>query len=1044
MRSHGFSGRLQTRAVVSNYGRLPLAFEANRGQADRRVLFLSHGAGYSVFLTQSGEVISLNESGFRHDRGRIGRPVQLAGRRSRAVTFRFDGSSTSARISGLEELPGKTNYFIGSDPAHWRTSIPNYKRVLYDAVYPGIQVVYYGTERQLEQDFEVQPGADPQRIALRVDGARRISVGPDGDLRVAFGRGELRLRKPVVYQIVGARNRQPERIPVDGRFVVRDRNQVGFQLGSYDRSKTLVIDPILDYSTYLGGSANDTGFAIAVDASGEAYVAGFTASPDFPSTAGSYQTACKLSPSSGSCSGDAFITKLSADGTTELFSTYFGGSGSDTALGIALDASGNAYVTGQTSSSDFPLTSFAFQPTFAPLCTASPNCVNAFVSKISADGSQLLYSSYLGGNNVDSGNGIAVDSAGNAFVVGETASTNFPVTAGALQKQCGTDGKCNASGGAAMPDAFMAEIDPSASAGPASLLYSTYLGGSGVDFGLGIALDSATSPSVYIAGSTQSTDFPITAAAAFQAACKLDAKNVCEAEPFLLKLTPASGAAPTFTLAYSTYFGGSGGGTGLRFTDGGNAIAVDTATGDAYITGETASTDFPVTSRAFQPKCGTDGLCNPVSGVATPDAFVAKLDPAASGTASLLYSTYLGGNSFDLGTSIAIGPDKVVYVTGGTDSTDFPTANAVQAASAGGRDVFVTSLDSMGSGEVFSTYLGGSANDEGHRIAVSTSGDAYVTGSTLSTDFPTSTTAFQGAYHGNQDAFVTLIGGTTAPFVFFSSPSPVSLGGVNVGSSTSPVALTVSNTGDASLIISTLIKAGTNPGDFSETDDCASATLAPERSCTVNITFTPAAAGARSATLTFTDSALKSPQIVTLTGQGADFSLSVSPTIDTVTAGQTATYTLTVSPQGGLNQQVSLACSQPASLTLADCKLSQTSVTLAGSTPSRVTVTVATTAPSATFSKRSFPRLPPISQSLLWPAVFLLGMLALLFGRRYKPAFLLALTLLLVMLWASCISSGTSSGTTSSPGTTPGNYALSLNATSTGLTHSVTVNLDVR
>jgi Beta-propeller repeat/Cep192 domain 4 len=1151
-RSTSVSSQLLSRSVGRDYGRLPLAFERNCGQTDRQVLFLAHGLGYSLFLTSDGAVISLKEGGYQGHRGGIAGVRQAGQTRASAVRFRFEGVNTAAAVSGLDELPGKTNYFIGTNPARWRTGIPNYKRIQYDGVYPGIQVVYYGTERQLEQDFVVLPGADPGRIAFRVQGSERVSLGADGDLRVALPGGELRLRRPVVYQAANLGDGEAARVLVEGQFVVREHNEVSFRLGPYDRSKALVIDPVLDYSSYLGGTDDDSAFAIAIDSSGEAYITGTTDSSDFPSTSGAVQTACSLNTLTGTCSGDAFVTKLSADGSTELFSTYLGGSGSETGLGIALDASGNAYVTGQTSSTDFPLSQFAYQQTFAPGCTASPNCVNAFVSKISSDGSQLLYSTYLGGNNVDTGNAIAVDSSGNAYVAGQTSSTNFPVTATtALQSQCGTDGKCNASGGAAMPDVFVSEVNPGASSGPSSLLYSTYLGGSGIDFGLGIALDSATSPNLYVTGSTQSADFPVTAAAAFQPACKLDANKVCEAEPFVLKLSPASGSAPSFTLAYSTYLGGSGGGAGLKSTDAGNAIVVD-STGKVYVTGETASTDFPVTARAFQTKCGTDGLCNPVGGVAVADAFVARLDPTTSGAVSLLYSTYLGGSGFDAGLGVAVGPGGVVYVTGGTDSADFPVSNPLQpsgGASAGGRDAFVTSLDSTESGLLFSTYLGGSADDTGNAIAVNSSGDAYVTGSTLSADFPTSASPFQPSNHGNRDAFVTLIGETTVPFVFLTPAPPISLTFPNqlLGTTSGGQTITLASTGSASLAISSITITGTNSGDFSETNNCGSS-VAALASCTISVTFTPTAAGTRTATLTLTDdnsavsgstqsvsltgtgsaptitltptslsfpsqilhtsssgqavtlkntstatisitsvsitgtdgsdfsetntcrssvsagasctitviftptasgarsasvsiadAAAGSPQTVPLSGQGADFSLSVSPTSNTVSAGQTATYSLTVTPVGGFNQQVSLTCSNAPRLT--NCSTSPASVTLTdGITPVSVSVTVTTTAPSSTFPGPR--RLPPPDGLLFW----LLGSLAagalLLLARKTRSALVLALTVLALALWVSC-GGGTSSGGGSTPGTTPGSYTLSLNGTSSGLTHSTNISLVV-
>ncbi|HEY6272227.1 MAG TPA: choice-of-anchor D domain-containing protein [Terriglobales bacterium] len=826
------------RVVDSEYAKLPLAFERNRGQSDSQVLYLARGIGYTLFLTSDQAVLALKSRQFSVVTRQLQGATDNRQQTTDVLRMKLAGADPHASVAGMDEISGRANYFIGNDPSRWKTDIPNYARVAYQDVYPGIRLVYHGMQQQLEEDWVVAPGADPGRIALAVEGAKRVSIDASGDLRITVAGGELRLRKPVIYQSEGPNRGGDRPRPVPGGFVLKGRNRIGFRIGAYDRSKELVIDPVLVYSTFLGGTQFDEGRAITIDSAGEAYIAGDTVSTDFPTTSGVVQGACKTN-SLGECS-NAFVTKLSADGTSAVFSTYLGGTGSDLALGVALDSSGNAYLTGETSSSDFPTQN----PYQATLGCSIANCTNAFVSEISNLGSSLVYSTYLGGDNVDEGNGIAVGSAGHAYVVGETSSGNFPILK-AFQSKFG-----------GQTDAFVAEIDTGAS-GSASLVYSTYLGGSAIEYGNGIALDSAAN--AYVTGSTQSTDFPATAGA-FQVACKLDASKVCEAQPFVAKLN-ASGSG----LTYGTYLGGSGGGTGSSGTDSGKSIAVDSS-GNAYIAGETASADFPVTAGAFQTKCGTDGQCNPASGVAAPDAFVSKLNSTAS---ALVYSTYLGGSGVDFATGIALGPNNVVNVTGGTDSTDFPTANPVQpfgAASAGGRDAFVTAFDSSGSGLIFSTYLGGSADDVGYGLTVDSAGQAYVAGSTASTNFPT-LNPFQSSNKGNTDAFVTLIGSTTAPFVL-ASPSPFSLGNVAVGSTSSPQALTLSNTGDASLSISSLKFSGTNPGDFSETDNCVGAPVASGSTCTVNVTFMPGAEGARTATLTIADNAFSATQTVTLTGTG--------------------------------------------------------------------------------------------------------------------------------------------------------------------------------
>jgi hypothetical protein len=843
------------------FARLPLAFEQNRGQTDPRVLYLGRGAGYTLFLTPDRAVFSLN-----------------GGRDASSLALRFAGAGSSPRVRAENELPGKTNYFIGRDPAEWRTNVPNFARVSYENVYPGVSVVYYGTERQLEQDWVISPGADPRRIAFELQGAHGLSIDAQGNLVAALPNSELRFGKPVVYQMADSGGR----IPIDGRFVLRGRRRIGFRVGAYDRSKELVIDPELLYSTYLGGTQLDEARAIAVDSAGEAYVAGDTASTDFPVTSGVFQPTCTLD-SQGICERNAFVTKLSADGSSLVFSTYLGGSGSDIAFGLALDSSGNAYLAGQTgSATNFPVKN-AFQSTCNVNSTGA--CLNAFVSEISSTGSSLIYSTYLGGSNTNSAYGIALDSAGGVYVAGQTASTNFPVTAGVIQTECGTDGTCNTSNGVANSDAFVSKFNTAAS-GASSLVYSTYLGGSGVDYALGVAVDSAFN--AYITGTTNSTDLKSTSGV-FQPACKLDSKAVCEGEPFVAKLNSTATA-----LGYLTYAGGSGG----AGNDTGYAIALD-GSDNAYVAGQTASTDFPVTSGAFQTTCGTDGLCNPVNGTPTPDAFVFKLNSSASG---LTYSTYLGGSGYDFASAIALDAFGEAYVTGGSYSSDFPVANTLSCCGtlAGGEDAFVTVFNAAGNSPlVLSSYLGGAANDTGYGIALDSTPNIYVAGSTFSTNFPT-LNPFQSGNMGNGDAFVSKISQVTAPAVGLSVNS-VAFGNQLVGASSSPMALTVTNTGTAGLTISTLVFGGTDPGDFSETDNCLDTTIAPGSNCTVNITFKPAATGARSATLTVNSNASNGAQVANLSGTGVVPAATLSPSsltfaaqlVNTPSAAQTVTLTNT-------------------------------------------------------------------------------------------------------------------------------------------------------
>jgi hypothetical protein len=547
---------------------------------------------------------------------------------------------------------------------------------------------------------------------------------------------------------------------VGGRFVERPGGW-GIEVGSYDPTQTLVIDPLV-YSTYIGGSSDEEGHAIAVDGSGNAYATGFTYSTDYDVTPGAFQTRNRGG-------ADVFVTKLNAAGTALVYSTYIGGSNDDAGYGIAVDGSGNAYVTGYTNSTNYPVTPGAFQ-------TRNGGGADVFVTKLNAAGTALVYSTYIGGSSDDVGRGIAVDGSGNAYVTGYTNSTNYPVTPGAFQTRNG--------GGA---DVFVTKLNATGTA----LVYSTYIGGSGVDVGRGIAVDG--SGNAYVTGYTNSTNYPVTPGA-FQT------RNGGGADVFVTKLN-ATGTA----LVYSTYIGGSGDdvgrgiavdgsgnayvtggtystdydvtpgtfqttkeggadvfvtklnatGTALVYStyiggsseDVGTAIAVD-GSGYAYVTGYTNSTDYDVTPGAFQ-------TTRPITIPLDADVFVTKLN--ATGTA-LIYSTYLRGNNWDYGNAIAVDGSGYAYVTGSTNSTNYPvTPGAFQMRNGGGWDVFVTKLNATGTALVYSTYIGGSANEAGRGIAVDGSGYAYVTGNTPSTDYDVTPGAFQTTNGGGQDVFVTKV-----------------------------------------------------------------------------------------------------------------------------------------------------------------------------------------------------------------------------------------------------------------------------------------------
>ena len=722
--------------AVQNYGSLPLTFEVNRGQTDSRVKFLSRGSGYTLFLTSTEAVLALREHSLE-ERENSAADVQADARNSAArsdvVRMRFLGSNAAPQVQGLNELRGRSNYFIGNDPRMWRTNVPTYAKVKYRNVYSGIDVVFYGNERRLENDFLVAPGARPETITLGFESARELEINGQGDLVLHTDGGDLRLEKPRAYQ-QGSKGKED----VAASYILESNRRVRLQVAKYDPREPLIIDPVLTYSTYLGGAGDDFGNAIALDSSGDVYIAGDTTSANFP-------TVNPIPPSSG-LFGDAFVTKVNPTGTALVYSTYIGGSLVDKAFGIAVNAAGEAFITGLTRSSDFPVTAGAFQPSFGGgMCGAIP-CRDAFVTRLNMAGSALLYSSYLGGSGDDNATAIAADAAGNAYVTGNTTG-NFPTTlANALQPtQPGVMGQ-----------AFVSKIDTTKT-GPASLVYSTYLGGSnGVSDGNAIALDSANN--AYVTGDTFQTDFPATPNA-FQPKLAPMASGGGGQDAFVTQLdTTKIGPA---SLIYSTYLGGDN-------TDTGFGITVDTSK-DVYIVGYTVSSNFPTTSTSFQPKRP------PLGGFE--QAFVTKLNPANPAASALVYSSYLGGGvlagqAVQRAFAVAVDSAGSTYITGRTDATDFPAFRPFQATNGGMMGVgFLTKIDPTGAKIVYSSYLGGNNTDRGFGIAVAAGSNppAYITGVTNSTNFPATTGAFQTAGQGGFDAFVAKVDDSAPDFALEAS-----------------------------------------------------------------------------------------------------------------------------------------------------------------------------------------------------------------------------------------------------------------------------------
>jgi hypothetical protein len=758
--------------MSARYATVPLNFEINRGQTDSRVKFLSRGSGYTLFLTGTEAVLSLRsqEEPPLHPGGRqlstgagyfsganIDRPRHLA-----MVRMKVAGGDPAATVTGLDELPGKTNYFIGSDTSRWRTNVPTYAKVKYQGVYPGIDLVYYQNQGQLEYDFVLAPGADPKAIALdlveeglavssggRTGSRSRLRLDADGDLLIGTQHGDIRLKKPTVYQprhenraSLRSEPGLPSSDPVDGRYVLLADNRVGFDIGEFDRNRPLVIDPVLSYSTYLGGTNFDACNSVKVDSAGNVYVTGITISSDFP-TASALQgaSASDGAQAEGTANtdgrndwgyADAFVTKLNAAGDSIIFSTYLGGDALDYGISLALDSSRNVYVAGRTTSGDFPTVN-PVQPANVSYCGPRSNrygCSDAFVTKLDATGSAIEYSTYLGGTGYDEADGIAVDSSGHAYVVGMAEQADFPTFSAFQPDYRGSH------------NSFVTKL----SAAGSSLVYSTFLGGTGTDYVWGIAVDS--SAAAYLVGATTSQDFPTVNA--LQAVNAGGQGGCCGGgDAFVAKLNPAGTA-----LAYSTFLGGSD-------VDEGYSIAVDAA-GDAYITGLTKSADFPL----------QQGLQGTLGGGA--DAFVTKLNP--SGTV-LLYSSYLGGADSDEGDALAVDNAGNVYVAGRTLSANFPTRNPLQAYG-GGWDAWAAKANLTGGTLLFSTYLGGAKDDYGWGLAADSLGQIYVAGQTTSADFPTvhpiqATSAAQNSSEG----FVAKI--TTANYTAGIQP-PINANGSSV------------------------------------------------------------------------------------------------------------------------------------------------------------------------------------------------------------------------------------------------------------------------
>jgi hypothetical protein len=891
----------EARKITEQYGRLPMSFEPNQGQKNSEVKFYSHGPGYELFLANQEAVMSVHHMAAMPKGAslRAMRPDQrsayLRSEKISVVRMKLDGSNPDALTTGETQLPGKVNYFIGNDPKKWHTDVPTFASVKYSAIYPGIDLRYYGNQQQLEYDFIVAPGADPKQIAFYVDGAKAMRVNKHGDLVLKTAAGDVTFQKPVAYQADAGQRRE-----IAGNYLVSANHDVRFALGSYDPSKTLTIDPVLIYSTYLGGTgpSGDYALGIALDSLGDAWVTGSTSSTDFPQINGYTPV-----PGDIAALGTGFVTEVSPGGTSFLYSTYLGGAGNgnlgDLANAIAVDTSGNVYITGVTTSSDFPITKTTAYISSPPATVAELG--SAFLTALhpaTPGNAQLVYSTYFGGNGIngqlDEGFAVATDGKGNAYFAGVTSSSDLVLTNPIVPTQ-------NSSVG----NAFVAEINTTATSN--SLVFGTYLGGSGLgssaigfgDIAQGITLDSAGH--TYVIGSTTSSDF-----APSPASGSTPCGDAGFATAFIVEIDTTV-AAPTSLFSYC--YGGALGDT-LAL---GTTIAPDKT---AVAVGRTYASDFPVTSGSIP----VPAAPSTQYGV----GFITKFN--TSGTPAVPYSTLLGGSRGDTVYSVATDSTGDVYVGGFSQSQDFPvTQGALMVTNSNGNGTgTVAKINPLGGGAsdlLYASYFGGSGQsnplqvgDAVNGIAVSTANNAYIAGGTTSTTtgtvpFPITTGVAQPLFSGSvENAFIAEL-----PLTPTISIAPLSL---NFGSQpkavpTSPMYVTVTNNTAAAVSLAPSI-IGTNAADFTISSiagpggPACTGTIASGAVCTVGVIFTPSVVAAETATLKIIDGddGTGHPWLVTLSGTGTNGgpAVGLNPTsltfAGTLIGATSASQTVTVTNNG--------------------------------------------------------------------------------------------------------------------------------------------------
>jgi uncharacterized repeat protein (TIGR01451 family) len=1077
---------VQARSVFEG---LPLMFEPNQGQgnldaADPRVKFVARGSGYSLFLGAEGAILNLKSQAPKNVSKRIARPV-LA--RVDSLRMKLAGSNPNAALTATDLLPSTSNYLLGNDPAKWRRGVPQFARVCYDSVYPGINLIFYGHQGQLEYDFQVAPGSDPSQAELEFDGAKRVELD-HGSLVIESEGGDVRLEVPRVYQEVAGRQQ-----PIEGKFVLRAANRVGFAIGPYDHSRELVIDPVLKYSTYFGGSGDEHATSIAVDNFGDIYLAGSTTSANLPTAIGVDQTALVGTQ-------NVYIAKINIGSNLPaanqlIYVTYLGGDGIDSPVGVSVDGAGNPYVAGTTTSDNFPTSALAYQHAPEAGSTGTKHVFVTELNNVNGIASSLIYSSYLSGSGDDIASGVAIDGSGYIYVTGTTTSvetstldmfpaSNLPQT---LPFQ-------NSSKAPGLPQFFVTKVY-TVGAGTSSVPYSTYFGGGSFETTVPIAVGGGITVdlngNVYFTGTTNytytgtnsTTDFPILNA--YQPCLDTPpppspsnpetcspASSDSGSDAFVTKLNPTK--TPGQQLQWSTYFGGAN-------TDSGTGIVVDPGATSVYITGTTNSPGLTPVTTAFSgyqiclntPMNPTPPCPSP-SGTPPTDAFVAKFANAATSTTipniPLTYFSYLGGSGNEAGNAISVDSSSGALVTGSTQSTDFPVLpnpNTIQSQLNGAQDAFVARLNSVtatgqNTSASWANYFGGSGIDEGTGITIDSTQAIYFAGDTNSTDLQAAG-GYQLHNNGGYDAFATQL--VTAANLSISGTLLASNQGYVSAGNQATFTYTLTNNGPdlASSItvtddISTagvgisVVSASTTSGPPCSVGgsttlavSCSIPSLQAGSTATITMILVPTATtngssssfngGAVTAT-----AANSSPVQTTVFAQMSDFTMTAGPNSFAINnAGDSARYTIQLTPHPIYSGSIALTCTGLPNAS--SCPFTTSPVTLPTTSPGATTMTITTTARPVVTTRvnRLSGRFFAIWLSL--PGLALVG-----FGaggrrrRRIAGLFLMCFLCGLLLLQPAC-----SNPTQQVPpsGTQAGTYYVTIAATSGSDTKNYTVQLIV-